>query len=304
MYKTLFIAALTASLGAGVGAARAQSREAFYLREMVSLERALTDVSLHYRVRSIWMRLAQYSGRMHPVYPAQNWNMGQALPNGAVLLDLSVAGNPREEVTAFWLAHEYAHQVLGHPQLTATRLGLYVAMMAGTAQEDAADRWAGRFLRDAGYDVDPALNFLCDLPVEPSDRAHSPGPTRARYVAAAYGSDDFSCAEADEGEAETVEPRLQIWSRTVGDPASMDVEVNGTYVGSLSNLQGVQVISLGRLEVGRTHTFRFSNMTTYGPYGPVAQGVYCAGEFTVAASATMTIWARTRPNGGTTCGFD
>ena len=89
----------------------------FYTSQMVNLTRALNDPTTNSRVQSIWLKLVRFTNQMYPVLPAQQYTMGQALPNGVVLLDVSVAGDPDVEVTAFWLAHEYGHQVLGHLRL-------------------------------------------------------------------------------------------------------------------------------------------------------------------------------------------
>jgi hypothetical protein len=165
----------------------AQGNPADYFQNQIrNYWRGVYDPSTNARVQRIWLDLVDYSHVMRPVLPAQQFNAGQALPNGAVLLDISIAGDPDSNVTAFWLAHEYGHQVLGHPQLGATPWGQFLAMRAGTANEDAADRWAARFMRAKDYEVEPALEFLCGVPSAPGD-SHSTGPQRARNVARAFG---------------------------------------------------------------------------------------------------------------------
>jgi hypothetical protein len=175
---------------------------------------------------------------MLPVVPAQQFTLGQALPSGVVLLDVSIAGNPRREITAFTLAHEYAHQVMGHAQLYLTEVGRWLVAAAGTAHEDEADAWAAEFMRSANYDIAPVLAFLCRLPGGGPGDSHSTGPARARNVARAFGAGMVPCRgeHDDESSARTHEVRLRIWSRAEGNPASMDVEIDGEYIGSISNI--------------------------------------------------------------------
>lgn len=174
-------------------AAQSGNPAAFWQRQMGGFQRAVSDPSINQRVYTIWTQLVRASGQMYEVRPAQQNTLGQALPNGVILLDLSVAGDDEEAVTAFWLAHEWGHQVMGHPQLMITRLGQFIAASGGTAAEDAADRWAARFLRTSRYDVEPVLDFLCDLPGGGYGDSHSTGPQRARNVATAYGDATSPC---------------------------------------------------------------------------------------------------------------
>ena len=161
--------------------------DAFWQRQMSGFQRALADPSINLRVYRVWSQLVTSSGQMYTVRPAQQNNLGQALPNGVILLDLSVAGDDAESVTAFWLAHEYAHQVMGHPRLSVSMLGQFIVAQGGTRFEDAADRWAARFLADHSYDIEPVLDFLCGLPGGGTTGAHSPGPARSANVAAVFG---------------------------------------------------------------------------------------------------------------------
>ena len=157
---------------------RAQQNNDFY--------NALGNPTVQQRVVSIWMQLAQDTGRNYPVLQAQNYTAGQALPNGVILLDLSIAGNPNPEVTAFFLAHEWGHQVMGHPQqgaMTMMTMGPYYAAMTSRPNEDAADVYAAQFIKRHGYNVQPILNFLNSIPIVPGD-THSPGSQRANNVAA------------------------------------------------------------------------------------------------------------------------
>lgn len=170
---------------------------AFWARQMGGLQRAVTDPSINQRVYEIWIELVEDTGMMFPVWPAQQNNLGQALPNGVILLDLSVAGDDEESVTAFWLAHEYGHQVIGHPRLMITQMGQFIVALGGTRIEDDADRWAARFLNRNSYDIDPVLEFLCDMPGGGAADMHSTGPQRARNVASAFGDGTVSPCDDD-----------------------------------------------------------------------------------------------------------
>lgn len=242
----------------------------------------------------------------YPVVPTQEFTIGQALPNGVVLLDLSIAGDPDVEVTAFWLAHEYGHQVLGHPSLLVTPMGQYVAAVAGTYHEDAADEWAAEFLDAAGYSVEPVLSFLCAMPGGGYGDSHSDGPTRASNVAAAYGVDvpGEVCDEMGIDQVVTHEPSLRIWSRSQGDAATLDVFIDEAYGGSLSNLDEAETLELGALEEG-AHAFSLQDITIYHPmYGVVASGMGCSGTLYVESSRTLRLSVRMLPNGTIVCSLD
>ena len=278
----------------------------FWNREMDGLTSALSSPAANARVQRIWYQLVGDTGVMLPVVPAQQFNLGQALPNGVVLLDLGVAGDSDAEVTAFFLAHEYGHQILHHPQMALTPLGRYLAAMGGTAQEDAADRWAAHFLARHGYDFAPVYAFLCALPSGPRGDAHSSGPQRARNVAAVNGDDpDSVCDGAEEStDIETYSVELKIWSRSAGSPMSMDVAVDDDDIGSLSNLDYAETLDLGELTEG-SHTFTLTDITVYGmtPYGPgaIAEGLECSGRFSVHGDTTLRLSVAASP-AGVQCG--
>lgn len=280
---------LAFALAAAAAPLAAQDPGAFWRREMINLQRAMHDPSTSSRVQSIWFELVENTGRMYPVFPAQQFSMGQALPNGAILLDLSIAGNEYEEVTAFWLAHEYAHQVLGHTALHATRLGQWMTAMAGTTQEDAADRWAGVFLSDYGYEIDPVLDFLCSLPAGPRGDSHSDGPTRAWNVAESFGDGEPPCGE--ERYEETYDIVIRMWGEYEGDAMSMDLVIDGEYVGTLDNIDGNEELDVWEISEG-DHSYTLEDITLYGPYGVVDRGGTCSGTFTVYDSSTMDVSLR------------
>lgn len=215
MKRLKWLIAMAIAVALSSKTAEAQSDPtAFWQRTNAGLMRALNDPTTNQRVFGIWLKLVRETGRMFPVMPAQQYTLGQALPTGLILLDLSIAGDYDEEVTAFTLAHEYGHQILGHPQLSVSQVGRWLAAVGGTSQEDAADRWSGRFLRRAGYDIEPVLSFLCELPGGGRGDSHSSGPRRAANVARAYGGAvEVPCdaeEEDDEGEGGYRRPGVQV----------------------------------------------------------------------------------------------
>lgn len=151
----------------------------------VNFLRAQLDPTTNARVEQIWWQLFRRTGHVYRVLPSQNFNIGQALPFGVILLDLSTAGDPSPEVTAFFLAHEWAHQELGHVNLTVAQQGAIMMALGPTANEDSADRWAARFVKDAGYDTGPIYDYLCALPGGGPGDVHSSGPERAHIAQAA-----------------------------------------------------------------------------------------------------------------------
>lgn len=194
--RTVLAAVVGLVLCAGAPApARAQTPEqrAFYNEQMLAMQAALMDPTANDRALKIWSQLVDYSHQRFRVLPAQNFNMGEALLGGIVLLDVALLAYD-ESVTAFWMAHEYGHQVLGHPAMTATPLGQFIAMSAGTANEDAADRWSAGFMKAVHYPIKPTLSFLCRLPSGGRGDSHSDGPVRAGYVAKTYGLAGDPCS--------------------------------------------------------------------------------------------------------------
>ena len=166
-----------ASVGSGQG-----DPGAFMANQIQRYWIGMMDPSIQFRVQRIWRQLIVDTGEMHPVFPAQQFTAGQALPNGAILLDVSIAADANEEVTAFFLSHEYGHQMLRHPQIGATAVGQYLMAVRGVRSEDEADCWAARFLKRHDYDFEPVVDFLRELPSGGPGDAHSSGPQRARHV--------------------------------------------------------------------------------------------------------------------------
>ena len=260
----------------------------FYERQMQSFQRALNDPTVNDRVFTIWEELVEYSGQMYPVFPNQTFSAGQALPSGAILLDVAIAGYEDVEVTAFWLAHEYAHQVMGHPRLQVALVGSWMAAQSTRRREDQADVWAARFMLKYDYPIEPVLDFLCEMPVVEFD-THSPGPDRAKQVAKAYGYDDIGDVPclSEEGLRLT----FQMWSTSIGNPSSFDFYVDDEYVASLDNRSGQLSCELAGVASGN-HTYGMSNVSVYDPYGrPIIQGYECSGTFEVSRDKRLKIEA-------------
>lgn len=93
--------------------------EAFYRTYILEGQLGMRNpVAVNQRVTSIFVELARYSHHLFPVYPAEQFNAGQATPLG-IYLDVSIASNPNVEVTRFFLAHEWGHMMHGE-ELTSS----------------------------------------------------------------------------------------------------------------------------------------------------------------------------------------
>lgn len=117
--------------------------------------------------------------------------MGQAHSNGDILIDLSLF-QLDVGVLEFWLAHEWGHQTLGHVtnqyiQSNGINGFLHSVPKSQTHEEDEADLFAARFLATRhSVSIYWTLDFLCNLPENPTDLEHSSGVVRAANVAAEY----------------------------------------------------------------------------------------------------------------------
>ena len=105
--------------------------------------------------------LAAFSGRAYRVLPvsAQAWD--QAHGAGWILLDLE-PGAAKESVLAFRLAHEWAHEALGHPASFRKQARGWLYSAGTAAAEREADGYAGRFLARYGYPHSKVVRFLHD----------------------------------------------------------------------------------------------------------------------------------------------
>lgn len=175
-----------------------QSPQQFYQNQIAQMFAGLSDPqAANERVRGIWLELADYSGRMFPVYPAQQFTAGQATLRG-IYLDVSIAADPEEEVTRFFLAHEWGHMMHGDPLNQLTPFGRYKMAVGSKAVEDSADEYAARFMTKNDNDVKPVIAFFCRMPNFGPGDTHSSGVDRAKHVAAIYnqgsGTVDVPCA--------------------------------------------------------------------------------------------------------------
>jgi hypothetical protein len=283
-----------------------QSPEEFLQSQSQLFFQHINDVSLGSRVRNIWMQLYRRTGMMIPIFPVQQYTLGEALPNGVIVLDVSVAGDPNVEVTAWAMAHEWGHHALGHTQLQLARLGQFYAAQGSTSHEDDADRYAGRFLRAVGYDLKPVVAFLCALPGGGNGDSHSSGPERAAIVSNAYGAPKTKhvCEERDSSEDEGFDIGIRIWRAiSEGVPATMDLKIDGGEAGSLSNLLNQETLDVGPLKKGK-HSFTMTNATFYDQFRNVlAYGLECSGYFNVTGNHVFRLRAWLRPSGEVVCGL-
>jgi len=136
------------------------------------------------RVYSVYNQLRNYSAMDFPIVFLQTFNWGQAHNGGLILLDYS-AINKSNSVLAFMLAHEWGHEALGHTSNIYHPNGGWSYSSAPKTKEDAADQYAGRFLRAYNYDINSVTYYLRNVP-EMGDEEHSTGPERANNVLAAF----------------------------------------------------------------------------------------------------------------------
>ncbi len=163
--------------------------DAYYASQTALYNQALNDPNLQHKVRLIWYDLHDYSHEQYAVVPTQNYHLGQALPGGVILLDLSVAEDHNDNITRFFLAHEWGHQHNKDPYVSLTPLGQFQMAMAGTQAEDRADEYAADFMKSRGYNIDGPVKFFCSLPPSPPGDFHSDGRTRAVNVSKWYWGD-------------------------------------------------------------------------------------------------------------------
>ncbi|MBN9398551.1 MAG: hypothetical protein J0I17_00090 ['Candidatus Kapabacteria' thiocyanatum] len=267
----------------------------FFQERVENTFRAFTDPTAAGRFREIWFQLAQYSGRSYPVFITDVSSIGRALPNGTVIIDYAVFGHRDQEVTAFWMAHEYAHQVLGHVTPHLVRSGTQVFPVyssgRGTESEDAADRWAAEFLVQHSYDTEPVVAMLDMLPDMPGDYQHSKSDVRAANVRNATD-------EPDPGH----DIRMSMWDRFQGSLATFGLYVDGEAQGLLSNVPGSVNLSttIDGISAGK-HTFELQNIIIYRAMGMslqvVTQGHSCSGTFTVSTGGSYLISLSVTPMG-------
>ncbi len=261
----------------------------YYKRTQNGVYNAIKNPDINRKVFRVWERLVQYTGKRYPVYPAQNYNLGQALPGGIILLDLSIAGET-ESILAFWLAHEYAHQVLGHTNLMLQRNSNLLFALAGTKFEDEADIWAANFIKKYKYDVGFVLNFFCDLPNDPNDRSHSKSLDRASAVAKIFNIHNYDCNTEVESD-ELHEIRFRMWAQSEGNICTFKLDIDDDYVGIFSNKTYGLLSKKIDLKMG-VHNYKIYDLVAYDAFGNIMiRDFECEGEFTVSDNSIKKIRA-------------
>jgi hypothetical protein len=137
------------------------------------------------KAKEIYSDLCDYSNMNFTIYYVQTFNWGQARYGGIIFLDIS-ALQKSTPILAFIMGHEWGHQALGHAPNIYYPYGNFVYTQI--KQEDQADYYAGIFLASKGYDVQPVLTFLRNLPLTSKWDTHSSGKKRAQLVFAGYKS--------------------------------------------------------------------------------------------------------------------
>lgn len=164
-----------------------QQETARYFRGLASVQTQGWG-PINARVLAVEQQLIDYSGKVFRVVPGQSFQWGQAHAGGWIILDISSA-SAEKPILAFRLAHEWGHEALGHqPNIYQPSGSPWRFRATPTADEDAADEYAGKFLATYHYDLDSVTSYLRSLPAMPGDFQHSDGPRRARIVETAYES--------------------------------------------------------------------------------------------------------------------
>lgn len=134
---------------------------------------------------TIYNQLKSYSGMQYPIVFLQTFNWGQAHNGGLIFIDYS-ALNKNAAILAFVMAHEWGHEALGHQANIYRPNGGGWEYSTSKEKEDAADRYAGRFLKQLGYSMYIVTSYLESIP-DMGDDTHSTGPERAETIRRAYG---------------------------------------------------------------------------------------------------------------------
>ena len=173
-----------------------------YLNGLPLISSELDPFNSQSRVGKIYRKLVKYSGKHFPLYTAQTNQIGQAHHGGIIIIDISKLNEP-EEILAFWLAHEWGHQDLGHQSniYQPVQKTKWEYNILPTKKEDEADAYAAKFLAEMDYDIDSVVYQLSKLPTNPFNHSHSDGPLRALHVKKVYesASSDGSLVRHPEG---------------------------------------------------------------------------------------------------------
>jgi hypothetical protein len=197
MLKILSISLIPLTIFCRLAQAQPYTSSEFYLGQYQNALRALDDPhAAQLRVSSIWGDLSDYSGRSFQIFPAQSFMAGMAMPQG-IYLDIAIAADPSISVTRFFLAHEWGHMMHGDPLISLITSTYRIPYANNSGAEDRADDYAAHWFAYRGYDIRPALNFLCNAPDGGAQDTHSPGPARAEHLARVYGyATSYACADA------------------------------------------------------------------------------------------------------------
>ena len=178
------------------------------------------------KIAKIYRHLVKHSGKNFPVLPAQTYNGGQAHQGGIIIIDISKLSEPKE-VLAFWLAHEWGHQDLGHTaniwQPSPVQKWKYRVLP--TAKEDEADEYAAEFLAKYGYSIDRVVWMISRLPSDPNAHAYSDGPIRAKKVKATYLRAKGHGGVQDEADDDVTFPPPRLKCRFCGNTGYVTVQV-------------------------------------------------------------------------------
>jgi hypothetical protein len=245
-------------------------------------------------------------------------------PNGTPLILYSpqAIASVGPIVSRFGYLHECAHHALGQILMVATGMRGPITAMDEQAADCAAIVWLVQNREFGSLEVKQLQRFFYG---NPGNFTHFPGPVRSTNLghcltAAGIAPPGSSSDGADDGDGDngsststppasvaTFNANLRIWSKSSGNPAQMDVAVDTSDIGSISNLRTPETLDIGPLSPG-IHTFSLTNITAYAlnPYGqlvPISSGMVCNGSFSVRFAHTYQLIVRVLPNGQIFCAF-
>jgi len=117
-------------------------------------------------VEKLHEQLKSYSGKNFHIIPYKVEGGGVAIPDGYIMIDLpSVA--VAEEVLVGVIAHEWGHQVLGHPKHLPVHPDKPVdsfSLQISRQNEREADAYAAKFMAKHGYNVKAFVDYLKRAP--------------------------------------------------------------------------------------------------------------------------------------------
>jgi hypothetical protein len=138
-------------------------------------------------IEKLSRQLAEYSHKDLAVVimPRHSFAAGQAHGENAIILDpLDTEGD--NNLFAYRIAHEWAHEALGHEPSAYNLDGqTYQFRRSSVLDESEADRFAGDFLAQYGYSIEPVCSALQVYRAIPWD-SRTPGAVRCRLVKDSY----------------------------------------------------------------------------------------------------------------------